>query len=343
MVPFDRWLASELSLRLKTPVPRSLARRAILGGMVSVQGKITRDPETEIRRGRSVFIRSLEWLPGGTPSEPAPLVVLFEDEWIIAVDKPAGLPTHETKDPHRANLKRLIERHTGKAAFVHQRLDAGASGVVLFAKASSVNGNLARAFASRSVGKSYLAIVSPPAVDWPDKFAVTTPLCVLPNGSVTVDPEGDPAETEIRVVKRSQGAWLIQAAPLTGRKHQIRVHLSSLGAPILGDDRYGARTAARDRLMLHSHELVISHPRTGKRTVIRTPPPAAFRRAIESVVRVRSVANSPKPAPDDAGGRRRASQGAGVRQSGESSMPKPDHILSMRRRRRPARAADSRR
>ncbi|MBX7185234.1 MAG: hypothetical protein K1Y01_08840, partial [Vicinamibacteria bacterium] len=89
MVPFDRWLATELTHALSRPVARGLARKAIVAGVVSVAGRVTRDPGILLRCGPSVFVRHWDWLPR---SEPAPaLRVLYEDDFIVAVDKPAGL------------------------------------------------------------------------------------------------------------------------------------------------------------------------------------------------------------------------------------------------------------
>ena len=157
MVPLDRWLATELSRTLERPVPRGLTRKAIVAGLVQIGGRIIRDPGFMARRGPSVFVRSLDWVPVAGPV--ARLRVLFEDEWLIVADKPQGLPTHETLDAARPSLTELVERHVGRRVFVHHRLDAGTSGVVLFAKAPEANASLAKSFAEREVGKTYIALV----------------------------------------------------------------------------------------------------------------------------------------------------------------------------------------
>ncbi len=273
MVPFDRWLATELSRALGRPVPRSLVRKAIVGGVVAVGGRIVRDPGTMPKRGPSVFVRHFSWLPEADPAAHS-LRVLYTDDSIIAVDKPVGLPTHGNKDADRPNLTALVERRTGGPVFVHHRLDAGTSGVVLFAKAPEANASLARSFVGREVDKTYVALVARPPIDWPSAITIDTPILVSENGSVRVDRSGVPAETRVRVLERRTDCLLVEAKPVTGRKHQIRVHLASLGAPILGDRRYGGPPA--DRLMLHAERIELEHPLTGRRLVVSSPRPEEF-------------------------------------------------------------------
>ncbi len=277
MVPLDRWLATELSRTLERPVPRGLTRKAILSGLVQIGGRIVRDPGFMARRGPSVFVRSLDWTPTAATAEAATrLRILFEDEWLIAAFKPAGLPTHETLDAARSSLTGLVERHVGRRVFVHHRLDAGTSGVVLFAKAAEANASLAKSFAGREVDKTYIALVQRPPIDWPTTFAIDSPISILKNGTARVDASGLPALTHVRVLQGSRDRLLIEAKPVTGRKHQIRVHLASAGAPIVGDARYGPNSAAAARLMLHAERLEVDHPITGKRLVITSTRPADF-------------------------------------------------------------------
>lgn len=281
MAPLDRWLATELSRILDRPVPRSLVRQAILRGFVSFAGRIVRDPGLSPRRGPSVFVRSFEWLPKAATG--LALRILHEDEWIIAVDKPAGLPTHESKDPHRKSLTRLVEEHVGHRVFVHHRLDAGTSGVLLFAKAREANPALARSFAGREVGKTYVALVAKPPIDWPAEFEIDTKVLVSANGGVRVDRAGVEALTRVRVIERRSDRLLVEARPVTGRKHQIRVHLASVGAPVVGDARYGGPSADSHRLMLHAERLELDHPVTGTRLLISSARPDAFRERKEFV------------------------------------------------------------
>ena len=319
MVPFDRWLATELTQALGRPVARGLARKAIVAGVVSVAGRITRDPGIVLRRGPSVFVRHLDWLPMSEPARG--LRVLYEDDFIIAVDKPAGLPTHGNRDPDRADLTGLVQTHTGASVFVHHRLDLGTSGVVLFAKAPQANASLGRSFASREVEKAYVALVAAPPIEWPAEMIVDTPILVAPNGSVRVAHEGLRAETRIRILERRVDGLLIEARPISGRKHQIRVHLASLGAPIRGDVRYGGPRAPR--LMLHAERLELDHPVTGRRLTLRSPRPPEFN----------AVSAFGTPSRSRPPGRDREPSKAEAPRQPPSGRPRPTHV----RRRRPPR------
>lgn len=322
MVPLDRWLATELSRTLGRPVPRGLVRKAIVGGVVTVAGRIARDPGMIPRKGPSVFVRHFDWLPGVEPAHT--LRVLYEDDSIIAVDKPAGLPTHGNKDADRSSLTALVERRTGRPVFVHHRLDAGTSGVVLFARAPEANASLARSFAEREVEKTYVVLVARPPIDWPSQMTIDTPILVLDNGSVRVDRGGVPAETRVKVLERRPEGLLLEAMPITGRKHQIRVHLASLGAPVVGDARYGGPPAAR--LMLHAERIELDHPLGGRRLVVESPRPEEFGRGA-----VLSRASRSRPPATD---RRSATGAAPGPRSSERPGGKRSH--QGRPRRKPA-------
>jgi 23S rRNA pseudouridine1911/1915/1917 synthase len=314
MVPLDRWLATELAARLGRPVPRGLTRKAIVSGLVQIGGQIIRDPGFMARRGPSAYVRKLDWIPAADAS--AALRVLFEDEWLIAVDKPAGLPTHETLDIARPSLTALVERHVGRRVFVHHRLDAGTSGVVLFAKALEANAGLARTFAGREVEKTYIALVQRPPIDWPTKFTLDSPIAIHKNGTARVDASGLSALTHVRVLQGSRDRVLIEAKPVTGRKHQIRVHLASAGAPILGDTRYGSDSRTAPRLMLHAEQLELDHPITGKRLTLISPRPADF------TVREQRLEPS-KPPHRLAADRRQGKAAQGPRPGGGPLLVKP--------------------
>lgn len=299
MAPLDRWLADALAEALHRPVRRGLARKAIVAGLVTVGGRIARDPGLMLRRGPSVFVRTLEWLPVAEPE--ATLRILFEDPWLIAVDKPSGLPTHETKDPTRPSLTALIEKHVGHRVFVHHRLDAGTSGVVVFAKAAEANASLAASFAGRTVDKTYVALVRRPPIDWPGAMTIDSPIAMLENGNVRVDSSGSPATTRLRVLLRGRNHLLVEAKPVTGRKHQIRVHLASVAAPIVGDVRYGTPSARSSRLMLHAERLELDHPLTRDRLTIVSPRPPEFTVRGERPVAKPAVSRPEPPRPRAAG------------------------------------------
>lgn len=292
VAPLDRWLATEASSALGRPVPRGLTRKAILAGFVSVGGRIVRDPDFLPRRGPSVFVRNFDWLPQ-PPDTPLQPRVVFEDPWLLALDKPAGLPTHETKDPARPSLTEWAARHLGRRVFVHHRLDAATSGLVLFAKAPEANAALTEAFSSHGIKKTYVALIRRPPLDWPASLTLDSPISVSSSGAVSVGSDGVAALTRIRVIGKGREALLVEAQPVTGRKHQIRVHLAAAGAPVLGDMRYGGPPARAKRLMLHAERLALDHPVTGEPLFIESPRPQSF--ALSAAESGRPRAAGPPP------------------------------------------------
>jgi RluA family pseudouridine synthase len=211
--------------------------------------------------------------------------ILFEDDDLLAVDKPAGLVSHGTVDPARdhlvAALTRLLVERDGEAGHLTllHRLDRDTSGVVLLSRRPEHDGPLGEAFAQRRVAKTYLAIVEvSPGLEFPT--------CVLdaylapgkgPGGrTAVVRAGGRPAVTHVRPLQRHGDLCLVEARPLTGRAHQIRVHLAHAGFPIVGDALYGGRTADVRRLLLHARQVELAHPRTAQRLTIAAPPPRAF-------------------------------------------------------------------
>jgi 23S rRNA (cytosine1962-C5)-methyltransferase len=214
-----------------------------------------------------------------------PARILYEDDDLIAVDKPAGVPCQapDAMRPHDlpSRLKRFLAARRGVSVDdvylgTHQRLDAESSGVIVYALRPSANPGLAAQFESREVQKRYVAAVGgkPPAkgaelVDW---------LAPEAGGRMRVvrgsRPGAKQAKSAIEKVRRNgERSWL-QIRIDTGRTHQIRVQLAERGCPLVGDALYGGARAFR--LMLHSESLALKHPATGAPLEIRAPVPAAF-------------------------------------------------------------------
>jgi RluA family pseudouridine synthase len=225
--------------------------------------------------------------------------VLYEDEWLIAVDKPPGLPTQPTLDEARLNLfaavKKFLAARDGGQPYVglHHRLDRDTSGVVLFTKKAQANAGVADLFAQHGARKTYLAIAARPARPPGEHWTVRNFLGkgALAGGKRTkfrsVRSGGDAAHTDFDLRERLDRALLVEARPLTGRTHQIRVHLSEAGMPILGDDHYASAESARlsramgiPRLMLHAVNLTFPHPVTNVNVSIPSPIPEDFTRCL---------------------------------------------------------------
>ncbi|HET7793319.1 MAG TPA: RluA family pseudouridine synthase [Rhizobacter sp.] len=202
--------------------------------------------------------------------------VIHLDDSLLVVDKPAGLPSV----PGRAEglLDCMASRVLAIApdALVVHRLDMATSGLLLFARGKAMQRQLSEAFAQREVGKRYEAVVAgrmaedegtidlPLIADWPNRPLQKVDLM-----------EGKPSITRFRVMERAAGTTRVELEPLTGRSHQLRVHLLALGHPILGDGLYAPKEV-RDRaprLLLHARQLELAHPVSGQAMRFESPVP----------------------------------------------------------------------
>jgi 23S rRNA pseudouridine1911/1915/1917 synthase len=264
-------------------VSRKAVKKALDGGQVFVDGRTERRAGQLLQGSETVTV-TLD-LPEPVPPAPE-LSILYRDEQLLAVDKPAGLPAHPTV-AGRVNALSLVSEllqgvGEGVPILLH-RLDADTTGVLLFALTDAANRELSRQFAEREVEKVYLALVAGVP---PDSFCVKNFLKPGVRGrTVAVPSGGQPAETAFCVLRRGEGVALVEARPKTGRTHQIRAHLAGEGFPLLGDSLYGGPLLIEpggDRLpirrhLLHAFRLSFSHPATGKETTIEAPLPADFK------------------------------------------------------------------
>jgi RluA family pseudouridine synthase len=213
--------------------------------------------------------------------------IVYEDDAIFIVSKPAGLPTQPTLDPNRQNLFDLLKERAGEEGYVglHHRLDRDTSGVMVFTNRKEANFGIAEAFKNRDAHKVYLAIVgkSPGSKkDWPRKdFQIENFLKKddRKKGLMrSVKSGGDAARTTFSLLAVGRDAALYLCRPHTGRMHQIRVHLSEYGFPIVGDEMYGSRLPGR--VMLHAAALTLKHPLSGKIQTFTAPIPEDFKRCL---------------------------------------------------------------
>lgn len=190
-------------------------------------------------------------------------LVIYEDEAVIAFNKPSGLAV-QTRGNRGTSLDHLLwtfARSNGKRPHLVHRIDAGTSGLILAAKTKPATAFLSAEFAERRVRKSYLALVSGELPE-ADRGTCDTPLLKQDRSVIPgeLDQGADMAHTDWSILSRSQDVAMIEARPHTGRMHQIRAHLADMGCPILGDAIYGNGAASADRLMLHAAGLEIMLP-----------------------------------------------------------------------------------
>ena len=282
-----------LTARLKG-VPKSHVYRIVRSGEVRVNsGRVAASHRLEIGdRIRVPPIRVAEREAGDAPAPALELPVLFEDEYLLAVDKPAGLAVHGGSGIAHGVIERLRSaRPAARFLELVHRLDRETSGVLLLAKKRSALTALHEALRERGMDKRYLAAVSGRVRDEMRRVKVSLRKYSTADGDrrVAVDArEGQEAETVFRRLARGEEFSLVEAELLTGRTHQIRVHLAYIGHPILGDEKYGdfalnkaLRKRGLRRMFLHAASLTLRHPATGETLTIRSPLPAdleAFRR-----------------------------------------------------------------
>ena len=246
---------------------RSAARELIKKGLVKVDGKIGK-PSTKVAIGQQITAIIPEYQKTSLQPQEIELSVIYEDESLIVIDKPAGLSVHPGPGHPDGTLinavMALCPDITGvgednRPGIVH-RLDMDTSGVIVVAKNDRSHRSLSDQFKNRTVTKKYLALVE--GNMYQKKAIIDGPIGRDPHNrkKMAIIENGRDAKTEYAVDERfAQFDWL-SVKPKTGRTHQIRVHLCSLGHPVAGDILYGNRVAGLDRQFLHAESLSLSHP-----------------------------------------------------------------------------------
>lgn len=253
---------------------RTRLKEMIDDGLVLVNGKSVK-PHYLVKKGDRVVLEVAERESVDTRGEDIPLEIIYEDQDILAVNKPAGMVVHPAYGNHEHTLVNALIHHTqkqlssmggiGRPGIVH-RLDKDTSGVIVVAKNDSAHRLLARQFKAHSVSKVYEAVVKGVVQHDELKCEESVGRAFLNRKKIIVKPSGGKeALTFFSVRERLKAATYIEARPETGRTHQIRVHLASLGHPILGDSLYGGASPLIGRHSLHAKSLEITHPRTEER------------------------------------------------------------------------------
>ena len=214
------------------------------------------------------------------------IVPLHLDDWLLVADKPAGLLSVAGRGPAGENCLHARVRRQWPDALVVHRLDMATSGLMVFARTLEAQRTLSRAFASREVEKRYVAVVAglprPAAPDADGWSEIDLPLAAdwpaRPRQKVDAA-HGRPSLTRWRASGDAPGPWgigtLVELEPVTGRSHQLRVHLAAIGHPVVGDALYAPEPLARaaPRLLLHAERLALAHPADGRRMAWRSDAP----------------------------------------------------------------------
>lgn len=290
-----------IDLYLVTVLPefsRSRIQQLIRTGFVRLNAAITR-PNEPVRTGDQIELRNPPMEKIETRPEAIPLEILFEDDDLIVINKPAGMTVHPGAGHREHTLVNALLHHCrtlsgigGKErpGIVH-RLDKETSGCLVAAKNDVAHRELSKQFAERTVEKIYLALVA-------GKMRNETGVIEERIGRHPVHRQrmsasssrGRPARTEYHVLRSSEQASLLECRLHSGRTHQIRVHLHHLGHPVLGDKIYGSRLAKNfPRQMLHAWKLGFLHPHSGERKNFEAPLPDDFAVALQRTVDLKSA------------------------------------------------------
>lgn len=270
---------------------RSRARRLIDEGLVTVDGRLPAKAGLALEPGQRVRVTRPPVEPSALTPEPVPLRIVYEDDDLLAVDKPAGLTVHPAPGHQSGTLVHALLAHcpqlseaggAGRPGIVH-RLDKDTSGLILVAKTDAAHLALARQLKERTVEKTYLALVE--GRPDPPQGVIEAPIGRHPRARqrMAVVERGREARTHYRALREIDGRTLLEVRPETGRTHQIRVHLAAIGHPVVGDAVYGRRGARPQglrRQFLHAWRLAFTHPRTGARVTLEAPLPEELESAL---------------------------------------------------------------
>ncbi len=280
---------------------RSAAQRLIAQGRIQVDGAV-RDADFRVQPGQVIVVDLPAPLPEAPQAEPIALDVLYEDESVIVINKPAGIVVHPAPGNFSGTVVNAVLAYAPEVQMVGDarrpgivhRLDKETSGLLLIARHEAALHALQSQFKARAIKKTYLALcvghVSP------EGGVIDRPIARDPSKRrhMAVIPGGREAVTHYRVIEtftcngeeHAARYSLVRAHPLTGRTHQLRVHFASIGYPIVGDALYGMRKdeltrRLKPRHMLHASELAFVSPATGQEVKLHTPLPEDMRRVLD--------------------------------------------------------------
>ena len=282
----DRYLAEQCP-----DLTRSRLSRLVQGGMVAVNGAPSR-PSQAVRAGDVVELTVPPPTPLDLAPEDIPVPIVYEDDDLLVVDKPAGLTVHPAPGhPSHTLVNALLALRPNlsgiggaqRPGIVH-RLDKDTSGLMLVAKHDAAHHSLAGQLQARRVGKRYVALV------WgrprPEEGTVDAPIARHPadRKRMAVVEGGRDAVTHYSALERLPESTLVEARPVTGRTHQIRVHMAHVGCPLVGDALYGPRRPSPvERHFLHAASLTFRLPSSGETVSVASPLPPDLQAALDAL------------------------------------------------------------
>ena len=280
----DKYIAEQCQ------ISRSYAQKLIDEGQVAVNDHAAKASQ-KLNTGDKIVVSIPPPSPISLTAEDIPLKVVYEDNDLIVVDKPAGLLVHPAAGQHTGTLVNAILARcpdlgeingSVRPGIVH-RLDKDTSGLMMVAKNDTAQKSLSRQIKQRSIKKGYLALVSGHLT--PERGAIDAPIGRHPQDrkKMAVVSGGREARTDYKVIKYFDDYTLVEAMPETGRTHQIRVHFAAIGHPIFGDHIYGKRSAMLGRQFLHAHRLGFRLPSSGDVVEFKSELPPDLKEVLEQL------------------------------------------------------------
>ncbi len=261
---------------------REAWQQKLNNGEVTLNGNTAAGSES-VTPGQTLVWNRPPWIE---PDSPRHFEVLFEDPHLLAVNKPSGLPTLPGGGFMESTLLRLVQKRTPNANPVH-RLGRATTGIVLFAKTSQAASHLFATWNTPSIQKIYRAVGQNIALN--DSYEILTPIGLAPHpliGSVwAANPSGKPSRSLAKVISRGISATIFEVSLSSGRPHQIRIHLASIGHPLVGDPLYGLSGQPLENLpglpgdggyFLHAQYLKFHHPISGEQIDLEAALPSGF-------------------------------------------------------------------
>ncbi len=271
---------------------RSQAAKWIEQGLCRVNEIVRSKPGYGVAPGDNVELTVPDPVELTVEKEDIPLEILYEDEDVAVVNKPCGMVVHPAPGNETGTLVNALlyamDDLSGiggvkRPGIVH-RLDKDTSGLLMIAKNDQAHESLSEQLRERTMDKRYLAVVEGEMKEPSGRIEQPVARSKKDRKKMAIDPEGRYALTEWTLKENLRGAALLEVHILTGRTHQIRVHMQSIHHPVAGDPIYGMKNGVKaPRLMLHAWRLSFTHPRTGERLSFCAEPPESFARTVEKL------------------------------------------------------------
>jgi 23S rRNA pseudouridine1911/1915/1917 synthase len=266
---------------------RAYLQKLIVQGCILVNGQRTKASQ-RLNKADRVTVELLP-LPAYPLAEPIPLAIIYEDDDIMVVDKPAGLTVHPAPGHPSHTLVNAVIAHCPSLAMNNEpirpgivhRLDKDTSGLIVIAKNNSAREYLTAQFKDRTVTKGYLVLVKGRLS--PEQGIIEAPIGrdLHIRQRMTIVEAGKDATTQYQIRKYLNNYTFVEVTPLTGRTHQIRVHLSAIGCPVVGDSLYGTKSAHLNRQFIHAYRLGFRLPSTKQYQEFTSPLPMDLEQALE--------------------------------------------------------------